>query len=171
MNTATSDQGKALIEIQPQRNDTELILSCVDERPYHIVIADDDDDDQFIIKEAVSELHDRQIRVTSLYDGLQLLDYLQQKGSLARDYQRPDLILLDINMPLLNGLEALEKIKQDSELKSIPVCLISTVRTEEHKVIGKQLGAEYFYSKPNRIGAYKAILEEIFSGTIYQINS
>jgi CheY-like chemotaxis protein len=138
------------------------------EQAYHIIVADDDDDDQFIIKEAISEIHDRQIKVTSVYDGLQLLDYLKRHGSLGAEYQRPDLILLDINMPLLNGIDTLALMRETEGLREIPVCIISTVRDNEQRERCNALGAVDFYSKPNRIGAYKAILEELFHKVVYQ---
>jgi CheY-like chemotaxis protein len=140
----------------------------VSEKCYHIIVADDDDDDQFIIKEAISEFHEKNIMVTSVYDGLQLLDYVQRKGSVAVNYQKPDLILLDINMPLLTGLEALQVLKSNMTLRDIPVCMISTTRTEEQQKKCIELGATGFYTKPNRIGAYRSILDELFSRTLYQ---
>jgi CheY-like chemotaxis protein len=138
-------------------------------KPIHILLADDDDDDQFIIKEAISEFNNEHIKVSSVYDGLQLIDFLSKKGGFV-DESFPDLILLDINMPIMNGIQALTQIKSSKQLRDIPVCMISTLRTEEQQSKCKSLGALDFYCKPNHISDYKTIIEEIFSRTIYMHN-
>ena len=138
-------------------------------KPIHILLADDDDDDQFIIKEAISELINEHIKVSSVYDGLQLLDFLSKKGAFSKE-SFPDLILLDINMPILNGIQALTQIKNSKDLRNIPICMISTLRTEEQQLQCRNLGALDFYSKPNHISDYKQIIEEIFARTIYAQN-
>lgn len=132
----------------------------------HVLVADDDDDDQFIIKSAISEFNSDHIKVSSVYDGLQLMDFLNRKGVFASE-SKPDLILLDINMPLMNGIQALKQIKTHKELRSIPVCMISTLRTEQQQRECKALGALDFFSKPNHIGDYKNIIDSIFARTIY----
>jgi CheY-like chemotaxis protein len=137
-------------------------------KPFHIVIADDDDDDQFIIKEAFSEYHGSQLQITSVYDGLQLIDLLKKKPPFnTNEFSTPDIILLDINMPVMNGFEALDLIKSDKNFSQIPVYIISTVRPSDKSDKCINLGASNFFSKPNRIGAYKPIIEEIFSNTLY----
>src|SRR5690349_12318827 len=95
-------------------------------KPIHILLADDDDDDQFIIKEAISEFNNEHIKVSSVYDGLQLIDFLSKKGAFMNE-TFPDLILLDINMPIMNGIQALTQIKNNKEFRSIPICMISTL--------------------------------------------
>jgi CheY-like chemotaxis protein len=139
-------------------------------KPIHILVADDDDDDQFIIKEAISEFSNTQIKISSVYDGLQLLDFLEKRKGFNAE-SKPDLILLDINMPLMNGIQALTQIKNHKEYKSIPVCMISTLRTEEQQSLCRELGAMDFYCKPNHISAYRDIIGEIFSRTIYTVNA
>jgi CheY-like chemotaxis protein len=144
-----------------------VILIQLESRPIHIIIADDDDDDQFIIREALSEMSFPAVHVTQVYDGLQLLDYLHRRGSVASNYQFPDIVLLDINMPLMNGLEALSLIRAHEDLKAIPVYLLST----SHKDMlepSDLAGSQGFYSKPNRVGAYRVMFEEIVSKTLLQ---
>lgn len=130
-------------------------------KPIHIVIADDDDDDQFIIREALSDIPGCCVSVMQVYDGLQLLDYLNRRGSVASNYEPPDVVLLDINMPLMNGIEALSAIRSNNALNHLPVYLISTSRREDQFEGTNLDGAQGFYTKPNRIGAYKRIFEEI----------
>lgn len=132
----------------------------------HVLIADDDDDDQFIIKSAISEFNSEHISVSSVYDGQQLLDFLDHKGIFSAE-GKPDLILLDINMPIMNGIEALKKIKMHPRHKNIPVCMISTLRGEQQQKECRDLGALDFFSKPNHVGDYKLIIDNIFARTIY----
>jgi CheY-like chemotaxis protein len=135
---------------------------------FHIVVADDDDDDQFIIKEAIKELCPGHINVTSVYDGMQLLDCLNKKGLFNEFEGNPDLIILDINMPLMNGLEALETIKNSGTFKNIPVVMLSTLRTIERVDKSVALGALNFYTKPNNITEYKTILQEVLDNTLLE---
>jgi CheY-like chemotaxis protein len=140
----------------------------MEKKPMHILIADDDDDDQFILLEAITEMGSDQIRITPVYNGAQLMDFLNKKNCFANEIgTRPDLILLDINMPVVNGLEALAKLKSDSNLKDIPVYMISTLRCQKHYTICRDLGALGYFSKPNNVGDYRRIMENIFCNSIY----
>ncbi len=127
------------------------------------MIADDDEDDQFIIKEALSDFGG-EIQVTSVKHGVQLLEFLNKKNSQNAE---PDMIVLDINMPLMNGLEALTQIKSDEKLKSIPVFMLSTMRTIDRVDKSLELGALNYYSKPNRLIDYKPIFKEMLDQTMF----
>jgi CheY-like chemotaxis protein len=84
-------------------------------------------------------------------DGEQLLDYLYQRGAYAGETgkaPRPGLILLDLNMPKIDGREALKKIKGDPALKDIPVVVLSTSRLDEDIARSYQLGVNSFITKP-----------------------
>jgi len=137
-------------------------------KPFHIIVADDDDDDQYIIKEAIKEINNEQITVTSVYDGLQLMDCLNKKGLFAKDSTGgADLILLDVNMPIVNGLKVLEQLKAIEKFRKIPVYVISTMRTIERVDTSMKLGANNFYTKPNHLEGYKHIIEEILASSLY----
>ncbi len=133
---------------------------------FHIIVADDDDDDQFIIREALQEVCADQIIITSVYDGLQLIDCLDKKGLFGKEAKNPDLIILDINMPLMNGVEALEKIKTHATFRNIPVVILSTLRTIERVDKCSILGALNFFTKPNNITEYKVIFQQILDQTL-----
>lgn len=114
-----------------------------------ILLADDDFDDREITREALQ----RARVVNDLYtvqDGVELLDYLNRRGKYedAAHSPRPDLILLDLNMPRMNGREALAAIKQDIKLRSIPVVLLTTSRDAEDIERLYGLGANSYVSKP-----------------------
>ena len=117
-------------------------------RPVVIVIADDDPDDVMLTREALEEsplLND----FRSVSDGAELLDYLRQEGTFtAASSPRPDLVLLDLNMPKMSGLEALHAIKEDPSLRGIPIIVLTTSNTEEDIVRSYDLGAVSFVQKP-----------------------
>jgi CheY-like chemotaxis protein len=120
----------------------------LDTRPITILMADDDADDRELAREALAEsrvLNDLHV----VGDGAELLDFLRHQGRYEhQDAPRPDLILLDLNMPKLDGREALGVLKNDPTLRSIPVVILTTSRTEEDVARSYDLGANSFISKP-----------------------
>lgn len=113
-----------------------------------ILIADDDADDRMMLKEALEEnnfSHDMRF----VEDGEELLDYLNQRGKyLTEEVLRPNLIILDLNMPKVDGREALSHIKSNVNLKRIPVIVLTTSRAEEDIVRTYDLGVNSFICKP-----------------------
>ena len=111
-------------------------------------MAEDDEDDCFLIKEAFAE---NKI-ANSLYivnDGEELMDFLYQRKKYAdKNTPKPDLILLDLNMPKKDGREALKEIKNDNGLKRIPVVILTTSEAEEDIVKSYDLGVNSFITKP-----------------------
>ena len=114
-----------------------------------ILIADDDEDDRLLTQDALAE--SRVLNTLHcVEDGVELLEYLNREGK----YQdkaispRPHLILLDLNMPRKDGREALKEIKNNPELKGIPVVILTTSKQEEDKVKGYNLGAASYITKP-----------------------
>jgi CheY-like chemotaxis protein len=125
-----------------------------------IVIADDDADDQFFLIEAIKK-NQQQHSLHSVFDGSQLLDLLHGRGKYKDAAQRPDLILLDLNMPVVDGFAALSQIKKNEALKDIKVFILSTSRRENDKTACKLLGADEFYSKPMQLESLKMIVQDI----------
>jgi CheY-like chemotaxis protein len=118
--------------------------------PITILLCDDDEDDRLLTQQALEQAHvPNTMKVVE--DGQQLLDYLYQRGAYAGEAARaprPGLILLDLNMPRMGGLEALKVIKGDKTLCDIPVVVLSTSRLDEDIVRSYQLGVNSFISKP-----------------------
>lgn len=118
-------------------------------RSITIVIADDDPEDRMLAEDALKESRlVNDIRVVE--DGEELLEYLQQRGRFA-DHEsapRPGLILLDLNMPRMDGREALQRIKNDPELRRIPVVILTTSKAEEDIYRSYDLGVNSFIIKP-----------------------
>ncbi|MBT0586699.1 response regulator [Alteromonas oceanisediminis] len=112
-------------------------------------MADDDEDDRLLAVDALKES-----RVLNTFytveDGVQLLQYLRNEGEFsdATTSPRPGLILLDLNMPRMDGREALKEIKADPNLRSIPVVILTTSKEEEDMLKGYDLGAASYITKP-----------------------
>ncbi|MBL7160989.1 MAG: response regulator [Anaerolineales bacterium] len=118
-------------------------------RPVTILIAEDDPDDRLLTKDALAESR----LVNDLHfveDGLELLDYLHQRGAYANPQTapRPGLILLDLNMPRMDGREALAEIKVDPDLRRIPIVVLTTSKAEEDILKSYDLGVGGFVTKP-----------------------
>ena len=113
-----------------------------------IVMADDDPEDVMLAQDALAE--SRLANALNVVgDGEELLDYLHQRGKYnAENAPRPGLILLDLNMPRLDGREALARIKSDPTLRRIPVVVLTTSKAEEDVFRSYDLGANSYITKP-----------------------
>ncbi len=118
-------------------------------RPITILMADDDEDDRLLTQDAFNEYRVGNI-LRFVEDGEELLDYLHRKGKFTdpKTSPRPGLILLDLNMPRKDGREALEEIKSNPDLRSIPVVVLTTSKAEEDIVRSYDLGVNSFITKP-----------------------
>ncbi|SDM92535.1 CheY chemotaxis protein or a CheY-like REC (receiver) domain [Siphonobacter aquaeclarae] len=114
-----------------------------------ILIADDDEDDRFLIKTA---FRDNQFTNELFFvsDGVELMHFLTRQGQYAdaEKYPRPGIIFLDLNMPRKDGWEALSEIKQDPELRSIPVVVLTTSNSERDILRTYESGANCYITKP-----------------------
>ena len=118
-----------------------------------ILMADDDLEDQMLVRNAWEKSRlNNDLRFVD--DGEQLLDYLHRRGAHADpiDSPRPGVILLDLNMPKKDGLEALEEIKNDPGLRRIPVVVLTTSKAEEDIIRSYNLGVSGFIAKPVTFG-------------------
>lgn len=116
--------------------------------PINILIADDDEEDLIIAVEALQE-NRVQNNIYCVKDGEELMDYLLHRGSYSKDNApRPDIILLDLNMPKKNGREALKEIRQHTELKHIPIVVLTTSKAEQDILETYKLGANSYLTKP-----------------------
>jgi len=115
----------------------------------HIVMAEDDPDDRLLVAEAFEEKHVAN-SLAFVENGEELLDYLNQRGEYgdSKRFPRPDIILLDLNMPRMDGREALKAIKADPKFRSIPVIVLTTSTAEQDILMSYDLGASSFITKP-----------------------
>ena len=125
-------------------------------------MAEDDLDDQFLIKEAIAD-SEFNSNIHFVNDGTELLDYLHRKGSYTEKekWPLPDLILLDLNLPRMDGREALKEIKADSRLRRIPVVILTTSKAEQDILGSYLLGASGFISKPIKYDELVKIMRTI----------
>ena len=129
--------------------------------PLAILLADDDPDDRLMTAEALEE--SRVVNeLTTVQDGEELLEYLRGTGRYeGHRPPRPGLILLDLNMPKMDGREALREIKSDPDLRSIPVVILTTSQAEEDILRSYELGVNSFISKPVTFDGLVSIMGEI----------
>lgn len=122
---------------------------------YVIVLADDDLDDQLIIKEIFS-IHSDVVRVLNVLNGEETLHLLER---LQRKSVTPCLVILDINMPKMNGRQTLLRMRGDERLKDIPVVLFSTSTNDSDKVFAAAHGAQYV-TKPFSYQNMEAVVKD-----------
>ncbi len=132
------------------------------EIPITILMADDDTDDCRLTREALEEGRlANDIRFVS--DGQELLDYLQHRGKYTGGVNAPipGIILLDLNMPRMDGREVLSIMKSDGELSKIPVVVLTTSKADEDIVKSYDLGANSYIVKPVTFEALVDILQTL----------
>lgn len=114
-----------------------------------ILMADDDPADVRLTQKALEECHLKN-EFRHVPDGQELLDYLRRQGRYTdpASAPRPGLILLDLNMPGMDGRAALTALKADADLRRIPVVILSTSKADEDIARSYDLGANSFVSKP-----------------------
>lgn len=120
-----------------------------------ILLVEDDPEDQELTRRALQDGRLRN-RLIALNDGEQALDYLYRRGEFTDPdaSPRPDLILLDLNMPKVDGRAVLRSIKDDPELRRIPVVVLTTSTLEDDVVVSYNLGVNSYVTKPSRMEGY-----------------
>jgi CheY-like chemotaxis protein len=125
-----------------------------------IAVADDDLDDQELIRQGLKDCK-IDVKIVSVYDGVRLVDYLLKRQNHKNNTEMPNLILLDLNMPLMDGFQVLKQIRAFNSLRNIPVYVITTSNSQREKEIALDLGASGFYSKGASSKDIRRIVQEI----------
>lgn len=124
----------------------------------HILLVEDNEGDILLTLDAFEESKFK-TKVSVARNGQEALDFLTHKGKFS-NAQEPDLILLDINIPIFNGLEVLEKIKQDESLKKIPVIMLTTSSNQKDIEKAYKNYCNSYVKKPLEMGEFmEAILK------------
>ncbi len=121
-----------------------------------ILLIDDDEDDQLMFKEVIESINPT-LHCEIATNGKIALDKLKVSAFL------PDIIFLDLNMPIMNGYEVLSQIKKENVLNKIPVCIFTTSNLLRDKELTKEFGAKCFLTKPNCFQVLHNQLEQILS--------
>lgn len=126
------------------------------EREYiHIILADDDEDDRLFFTDAFDELKIN-TKVQTYNDGVELMNYLNKDDSVL-----PNVLFLDLNMPMKNGIECLHEIKADKRFNDIVIAIYSTSSSEEHIEETFIKGANIYIKKPNDFNELKRVLSYV----------
>ncbi|MEU8698944.1 response regulator [Streptomyces sp. NPDC048680] len=128
-------------------------------QPIEVLLVEDDPGDELMTREA---FEDNKIRNTLhvVRDGQEALDFLYRRGEYG-GAPRPDLILLDLNLPKYDGRQVLEQIKQDPELSLIPVVVLTTSSAEEDILRSYKLHANAYVTKPVDLDQFIAAVRQI----------
>ena len=129
------------------------------ETPINILLVEDNPGDVRLTLEAFKEGKvNNEIRVVN--DGVEALAYLRQEGQYA-DVQQPDVILLDLNLPKKDGYEVLAEIKQDPDLKRIPVVILTTSEAERDILQTYYMHANCYITKPVDLDQFITVVKSI----------
>lgn len=112
----------------------------------HVLLVEDNDGDIVLTLEAFEESKIK-TNISVVKNGKDALDFLNFKGK-YKDVERPDLILLDLNIPIISGMEVLKEIKQDVKLKTIPVIILTTSSNPKEIKLAYELYTNSFVTKP-----------------------
>lgn len=135
-------------------------MPCDDEvTPINILLVEDDPGDVLITREALEE-HKVMNNLYVVNNGEDAVSFLTGQGDHG-DAPRPDLILLDLNLPRLDGREVLARIKTDEELRRIPVVVLTTSQAEEDVLRSYDLHANAYVTKPVDFEQFSRVVREI----------
>ena len=127
--------------------------------PIEVLLVEDDPGDVLMTREAFEE-HKVRNRLTVVSDGAEALQYLRREGEFSNAV-RPDLILLDLNLPRRDGREVLAEVKEDADLRRIPIVVLTTSQADEDIVRSYQLHANAYVTKPVDFEQFIAVIRQI----------
>ncbi|MHB1318786.1 MAG: response regulator [Anaerolineae bacterium] len=128
-------------------------------RPIEILLVEDNRGDVRLTREALADCK-LSNRLSSVNTGERAMEYLRRQGSYA-DAARPDLVLLDLNLPGMDGREVLAEMKGDGDLKRIPVVVLTTSRADEDVLRSYNLHANCYIAKPLDINRFVDVVRAI----------
>ncbi|MGH8868127.1 MAG: response regulator [Actinomycetes bacterium] len=143
--------------------------SGIPARPVNVLLVEDDPDDVYLTRQALDRTK-LQLHMQVAADGVEAMDKLRAAGKPGRD-AKPDLILLDLNLPRMDGREVLQEIKSDPDLAHIPIVVLTTSGAEEDIVRTYQLHANCYITKPVDLDSFRAVVSSIedFWFTVVQL--
>ena len=127
--------------------------------PTHVLLIEDNSGDVRLTQEVFREANIL-IKLHVANDGTEAMTFLRREGEHA-DAPRPDFILLDLNLPKMDGREVLAQIKEDEDLKTIPTVILTTSEAEEDIVRSYELKANSYLTKPVQLDAFESLVKSI----------
>jgi two-component system, chemotaxis family, response regulator Rcp1 len=142
-------------------------MKTADVRPIEILLVEDSPSDAEFTVEALKEAKVRN-HLSLVEDGVQAMEFLHRQGQFA-GAPRPDLIMLDLNLPRKDGREVLAELKADENLKLIPVVVLTTSRAEEDVLRSYQLHANCYITKPVDFQQFLNVVRSIESFWLFVV--
>ena len=136
-------------------------------RPIEILLVEDSPSDTDLTVEALKDFKVRN-HVNIVEDGVQAMQFLRRQGPYAQA-PRPDLIMLDLNLPRKDGREVLADIKADGDLKTIPIVVLTTSRAEQDILRAYQLNANCYINKPVDFNQFLDVVRSIESFWLFVV--
>ena len=136
-------------------------------KAYEVLLVEDSPGDVELTREAFRDAN-RAIRLHVASDGVEALAFLRKEGGHAMA-PRPDFILLDLNLPKMNGRELLAIIKADENLRTIPTVILTTSDAEADVLMGYQLQANAYLNKPVQLDAFEGLVVSLVDFWLTQV--
>jgi two-component system, chemotaxis family, response regulator Rcp1 len=127
--------------------------------PIDVLLVEDSPGDVRLTQEALRDSQ-RVIHLHVAFDGIEAMTFLKREGVHTRA-PRPDLILLDLNLPRMDGREVLARIKADENMRTIPTIVLTTSEAEADITKSYQLQANCFLTKPVQLDAFESLVKSI----------
>jgi CheY-like chemotaxis protein len=127
-----------------------------------ILLVEDSSADAYLFKGVMAKKYADDLDIQWVIDGQRALDYVYQRNQYA-NAERPDIILLDLNMPRLSGFDLLSRLKIDPHLSTIPVVVLTTSRDPFDHSRCKSIGADMCLSKPAALQDYEDMVQRVMS--------
>ena len=127
--------------------------------PVEVLLVEDSPGDVRLTRDAFRETNES-IRLHVAVDGVEAMDFLKKRGAFA-DSPRPDFILLDLNIPKMDGREVLAQIKKDNDLKTIPTIILTTSDSEADIKKSYELQANCYLNKPVQLEDFENVVKSI----------
>ncbi|MBO4160714.1 MULTISPECIES: response regulator [Micromonospora] len=127
--------------------------------PVRILVVDDDPGDVLMIEEALADSEIAKV-IDVVGDGQEAMEFLRREGRHV-DARRPDVILLDLNMPRMDGRQVLGEVKQDDDLRTIPIVVLTTSNADTDIVGSYSLQANAYVTKPIDLDDFNDVVRRI----------
>ncbi len=121
----------------------------------NIILTDDDTDEYELFKDAFDNLKVK-CNLNYFHNGKELIDYMNKP-----DMEIPDILFLDLNMPIMNGMECLRLIRADQKFRNLPIAIYSTSSSEKDQLETFMGGANIYIKKPDNFDEMKRILKHV----------